>query len=86
MMAFINEFEFAFTLFAVCGGLLFVFCIPVSECLALLSSRAHVPGIDVPKARGVLITAVALVKQKDWFFVLAQSEYGDLYKIILVRL
>jgi len=40
--------------------------------------------IDVPKARGLIITCCALVKQRDWFFFLAQSEYGDLYKIMLV--
>lgn len=30
-----------------------------------------------------MITSYALVKQRDWFFVLAQTEYGDLFKITL---
>ncbi len=30
-----------------------------------------------------MITCCTIVKQRDWFFFLAQSEYGDLYKIQL---
>ena len=33
--------------------------------------------------RGVLITTGVLHKQKDLFFYLLQSEYGDLYKVVL---
>eukprot|EP01035_Chromulina_nebulosa_P023216 gene23216-30092_t len=35
---------------------------------------------DLPPERGVLITAGTVHKQKDLFFLLLQSEYGDLYK------
>ncbi|RYH29490.1 hypothetical protein EON65_08340 [archaeon] len=38
---------------------------------------------DLPVERGVLITAGTLHKQKDMFFYLLQSEYGDLYKVSL---
>lgn len=68
------------------GGVL-VFC----EDFVLHRSTDHTDSaatfprrIDVPKTRGIMITSVALVKQRDWFFFLAQSEYGDLYKIMLV--
>jgi splicing factor 3B subunit 3 len=36
---------------------------------------------DLPPERGVLITAGTVHKQKDLFFFLLQSEYGDLYKV-----
>ena len=36
---------------------------------------------DLPPERGVLITAGTVHKQKDLFFLLLQSEYGDLYKV-----
>ena len=36
---------------------------------------------DLPVERGVLITAGTVHKQKDLFFFLLQSEYGDLYKV-----
>lgn len=30
-----------------------------------------------------MITSHVVVKQRDWFFFLLQSEHGDLYKVIL---
>ena len=39
---------------------------------------------SLPASRGVLITAGTAHKQKDLFFFLIQSEYGDLYKVSLV--
>tara|TARA_B110000208_G_scaffold3620_1_gene4865 strand:- start:2062 stop:5706 length:3645 start_codon:yes stop_codon:yes gene_type:complete len=36
---------------------------------------------DLPASRGTLLVAHATHVQRDLFFVLAQSEYGDLYKI-----
>jgi splicing factor 3B subunit 3 len=68
------------------GGVL-VFCedfvihrsVDHTDCSATFPHR-----IDVPNGRGLIITCCALVKQRDWFFFLAQSEYGDLYKIMLV--
>ena len=36
---------------------------------------------DLPPERGVLITSGTVHKQKDLFFFLLQSEYGDLYKV-----
>ena len=38
---------------------------------------------DLPPERGVLITAGTVHKQKDLFFLLLQSEYGDLYKVYI---
>ena len=38
---------------------------------------------DLPGERGVLITATATHKQKNLFFMLVQSEYGDIYKVTL---
>ena len=38
---------------------------------------------DLPSERGTLIVSSATHKQKSMFFFLAQSEYGDLYKISL---
>jgi len=38
---------------------------------------------DLPPDRGVLLIAAATHKQKSMFFFLAQSEYGDIYKITL---
>ena len=38
---------------------------------------------DIPPERGVLITSGTVHKQKDLFFFLLQSEYGDLYKVNL---
>lgn len=38
---------------------------------------------DLPINRGVLITTGTVHKQKDLFFFLLQSEYGDLYKVTL---
>lgn len=38
---------------------------------------------DLPLERGVLITTGTVHKQKDLFFFLLQSEYGDLYKVTL---
>eukprot|EP00003_Mantamonas_plastica_P007341 TRINITY_DN1616_c0_g1_i10.p1 TRINITY_DN1616_c0_g1~~TRINITY_DN1616_c0_g1_i10.p1 ORF type:complete len:1073 (-),score=445.40 TRINITY_DN1616_c0_g1_i10:154-3372(-) len=40
---------------------------------------------DMPKDKGLLLTSYAVHKQTDMFFVLVQSEYGDLYKITLVH-
>jgi len=37
---------------------------------------------DLPLERGVLITAGTVHKQKDLFFFILQSEYGDLYKVV----
>lgn len=48
-----------------------------------LLSYFHLLGTDIPKDRGVLITSHVVVKQRDWFFFLLQSEYGDLYKVVL---
>lgn len=36
---------------------------------------------DIPPERGVLIVSGAMHKQKDFFFFILQSEYGDLYKV-----
>lgn len=38
---------------------------------------------DLPLNRGVLITTGILHRIKDSFFYLVQSEYGDLYKVVL---
>lgn len=38
---------------------------------------------DLPAERGVLIVSYAAHKQKDMFFVLIQSEYGDIYKVTM---
>jgi hypothetical protein len=43
----------------------------------------HFPGTDIPKDRGVMVTSHVVVKQRDWFFFLLQTEYGDLYKVVL---
>jgi splicing factor 3B subunit 3 len=44
--------------------------------------RAPLPRrYNIPAERGVLITAGALHKQKDLFFFVLQSEFGDLYKV-----
>eukprot|EP01087_Luapelamoeba_hula_P013056 TRINITY_DN3708_c0_g1_i1.p1 TRINITY_DN3708_c0_g1~~TRINITY_DN3708_c0_g1_i1.p1 ORF type:complete len:1235 (+),score=206.04 TRINITY_DN3708_c0_g1_i1:98-3802(+) len=46
--------------------------------------RAAIPRRrDVPKDKSVLITSVASHKQKDLFFFLLQTEYGDLIKCSL---
>ncbi|KAK2076313.1 hypothetical protein QBZ16_000837 [Prototheca wickerhamii] len=46
--------------------------------------RAIVPRrASLPAERSLLLTAAATHRQKSMFFVLAQSEYGDLYKITL---
>lgn len=37
----------------------------------------------MPRSRGILVTASALVKQRDWFFFLVQTESGDLFKVWL---
>jgi len=37
----------------------------------------------LPSERGVLVVAAATHKQKDLFFFLLQSEYGDIYKVTL---
>jgi len=39
---------------------------------------------DLPESRGVLLIASATLRQKNLFFVLVQSEYGDLYRVTLV--
>lgn len=39
---------------------------------------------DLPEDRSVLITATALLRQKNRFFTFVQSEYGDLYRVTLV--
>eukprot|EP01124_Arcella_intermedia_P030027 TRINITY_DN6478_c0_g1_i1.p1 TRINITY_DN6478_c0_g1~~TRINITY_DN6478_c0_g1_i1.p1 ORF type:complete len:1199 (-),score=275.88 TRINITY_DN6478_c0_g1_i1:1875-5471(-) len=38
---------------------------------------------DIPRKSGLMMTSWVLVKQRDWFFFLFQSEYGDLYKVSL---
>ena len=38
---------------------------------------------DLPAERGVLLVASATHRQKNMFFFLVQSEYGDLYKVTL---
>lgn len=38
---------------------------------------------DLPHQRGTLITTGCIFKNKDTFFFLIQSEYGDLYKVTL---
>ena len=38
---------------------------------------------DLPHEHGLLLTASAVHKQKDLFFILLQSEFGDLYKVTL---
>ena len=38
---------------------------------------------DLPNDHGLLITAAAVHRQKDLFFILVQSEFGDLYKVTL---
>ena len=38
---------------------------------------------DLPNDHGLLITAAAVHRQRDLFFVLVQSECGDLYKATL---
>eukprot|EP00873_Tetraselmis_striata_P011542 jgi/Tetstr1/431806/TSEL_021301.t1 len=46
--------------------------------------RAVIPRrSDLPADRGVLIVAAATHKQKNMFFFLVQSEYGDVYKVTL---
>lgn len=46
--------------------------------------RAPIPRRhNLPKEKGVLITSGTLHKQKDLFFFIVQSEYGDLYKVTL---
>ncbi|GAB4816845.1 hypothetical protein N2152v2_003891 [Parachlorella kessleri] len=46
--------------------------------------RAVIPRrTSLPAERGVLLTCAASHKQKNMFFVLVQSEYGDLYKVSL---
>lgn len=47
--------------------------------------RAVIPRREgIPLERSVLITASAMLKQKSKFFTIAQSEFGDLYKVSLV--
>lgn len=38
---------------------------------------------DLPSDHGLLVTAAAVHKQRDLFFILVQSECGDLYKVTL---
>ena len=38
---------------------------------------------DLPSEHGLLITAAAVHRQRDLFFILVQSECGDLYKVTL---
>ena len=38
---------------------------------------------DLPPERGVLIINHSMHKQKNMFFFLVQSEYGDIYKIMI---
>ena len=38
----------------------------------------------MPLDQPLLVTSYALLKQKDYFFILLQSELGDLYKVSLV--
>ena len=38
---------------------------------------------DLPAEHGLLLTASAVHKQRDLFFILLQSEFGDLYKVTL---
>ena len=38
---------------------------------------------DLPNDHGLLLTAAAVHKQRDLFFILVQSEFGDLYKVTL---
>ncbi|XRB19624.1 splicing factor 3B subunit 3 [Pseudoscourfieldia marina] len=52
--------------------------IAANQMEAVLPRRA-----DLPRERGTLITCATSHKQKKMFFVMAQSEYGDLYKISL---
>eukprot|EP01038_Epipyxis_sp_PR26KG_P011576 gene11576-15501_t len=39
--------------------------------------------VDIPIERGILITSGTVHKQKDLFFFILQSEFGDLYKVTL---
>ncbi|KAG8058068.1 hypothetical protein GUJ93_ZPchr0002g23542 [Zizania palustris] len=48
------------------------------EVLAVIPRRA-----DLPAERGVLIVAAATHRQKDKFFFLLQTEYGDIFKVDL---
>eukprot|EP01127_Copromyxa_protea_P000185 TRINITY_DN10178_c0_g1_i1.p1 TRINITY_DN10178_c0_g1~~TRINITY_DN10178_c0_g1_i1.p1 ORF type:complete len:1210 (+),score=264.17 TRINITY_DN10178_c0_g1_i1:41-3631(+) len=48
------------------------------EIVAQIPRRA-----DIPKDRGILVTSHVVVKQRDWFFFLIQTEYGDLFKVAL---
>ena len=50
--------------------------LPLGQVRAVIPRRTNLP-ID----RGVLIVCAATHKQRNTFFALVQSEYGDLYKV-----
>ena len=40
---------------------------------------------DLPNEHGLLLVSSAVHRQRDLFFIIVQSEFGDLYKVTLTH-